>query len=41
MVEARLKELTDAKAQLVANANALNGAIQECQRLIEHLEKTK
>ena len=38
-LEKRIQELSVARDQAIANANALSGAIQELQRLIKELEK--
>ena len=34
-LEERIKTLTQAKAEAIANANALTGAIQECQHWLQ------
>lgn len=39
-LEARRAELQKQQAQLVANANALSGAIQDCDFWIEQLKQT-
>ena len=33
-IESRIQQLTAERAQIIANVNAYNGAIQECQRWI-------
>lgn len=39
LLEARKIELQKQKAQLVANANAISGAIQDCDFWIEQLKQ--
>jgi sugar-specific transcriptional regulator TrmB len=39
LLEARKRELQAQQAQFVANANAINGAIQNCDWMIAELKK--
>jgi hypothetical protein len=40
-LEARVKELTAAREQAIANLQALNGAIQDCEYWIAEVEKAE